>query len=131
MKFKYKKYGLGILRPVIPIEIIYEGRSVQYEVLVDSGADLCIFDAQIGEILGIDITSGREQKVFGITGVEESYYLHTVNIKVGDWPYKIIAGFLPNIARLGGYGVVGQKGFFENFVVKFNLRKEEFELITK
>ena len=31
------------------------------------------------------------------------------------------------IARLG-YGVVGQKGFFEIFVVKFDLLKEEIEL---
>jgi hypothetical protein len=69
MKFKYKKYGLGILRPVIPIEIIYKDRAVPYEVLVDSGADFCIFDAEIGEILSIDIISGEKQEVAGITGV--------------------------------------------------------------
>lgn len=46
MKFRYKKYGPGILRPIIPIEIIYQNRSVGYEVLVDSGADFCIFDSQ-------------------------------------------------------------------------------------
>lgn len=130
MKFEYKKYGPGILRPVIPIEIIYQGRSVQYEVLVDSGADLCIFDAQIGEILGVDLASGDKKEVAGITGVKEFYYLHAITVKVGGWPYKIIAGFLPNIARLG-YGVVGQKGFFDNFVVKFDLRKEEIELIPR
>jgi len=39
MKFRYKKYGSGILRPVIPIEIIYKDIAVPYEVLVDSGAD--------------------------------------------------------------------------------------------
>ena len=127
MKFRYKKYGRGILRPVIPIEIIYKGRSVQYEVLVDSGADLCFFDAQIGEILGIDIGNGRQDKVGGITGVIENYYIHPVTIKVGGHPYEIEAGFLPNIACVG-YGVVGQKGFFDNFVVKFDLLKEEVEL---
>jgi len=63
MKFKYKKYAPGILRPVIPIEIIYKNRSIPYEVLVDSGADFCIFDAQIGEILEIDITSGEQREV--------------------------------------------------------------------
>ncbi len=53
MKFGYKKYGPGIFRPVIPIEVIYNGTAVPYEVLVDSGADICIFDAQIAEILGL------------------------------------------------------------------------------
>jgi len=127
MKFKYKKYGPGVFRPVIPIEIIYKSRVVNYEVLVDSGADFCIFDAQIGELLGIDIESGEKRTVAGITGKNESYYIHPTTIKVGGWPHKIEAGFLPNIARLG-YGVVGQKGFFGLFVVKFDLLREEIEL---
>ena len=127
MKFKYKNYGSGVIRPVIPIEIIYNNLSVPYEVLIDSGADICIFDAQIGEILGLDILSGEKEEVWGITGFGESYYLHQVTIKVGGWSYKIKAGFLPNIAKLG-YGIVGQKGFFDKFIVNFDLIKEEIEL---
>ena len=38
MKFRYKKLALDTVRPVIPIGITYKDRSVQYEVLVDSGA---------------------------------------------------------------------------------------------
>ncbi len=127
MKFRYKKYGPGALRPVIPIEIIYQGRSIWYEVLVDSGADFCIFDSQIGGLLGIDVFNGEQQEVGGITGVAEPYYIHPVAIKVGGWLFNIRAGFLPSIAKLG-YGVVGQKGFFDLFVVKFDLLKEEIEL---
>jgi len=126
MKFKYKKYG-SILRPVIPVRIEHKDRFVNYEALVDSGADFCIFDAQMGEILGIDVMNGEEKKVFGITGVAENYYVHEVTIKVGGWPYRVEAGFLPAIARMG-YGVLGQKGFFDMFVVKFDLSKEEIEL---
>lgn len=127
MKFKYKKYGAKVLRPVIPIEVIYKNIPVPYEVLVDSGSDTCIFDAQIAEILRIDLKKGKEEKVAGITGVIESYYLHLVTIKVGGWPFDIEAGFLPHVASLG-YGVVGQRGFFDNFIVKFDLLKEEIEL---
>jgi len=127
MKFKYKNYGYGVIRPVIPIEIIYNNIPVSYEVLIDSGADVCIFDSQIGEILGIDIASGEKEEVWGITGYGEPYYLHPVTIKVGGWSYEIKAGFLPNIAKLG-YGIVGQKGFFNLFEIKFNHLKEEIEL---
>ncbi|MBI4160302.1 MAG: aspartyl protease family protein [Candidatus Yanofskybacteria bacterium] len=132
MKFKYKKYGPGILRPVIPVEITYKDkdRAVPYEVLVDSGADFCIFDAQIAEVLGIDVLRGDKQEVWGITGVGEPYYVHDVTLKVGGWPYSVRVGFLPNIARMG-YGVVGQKGFFDIFVVKFDFLKEEIELIPR
>ncbi len=130
MKFKYKKYGPGILRPVIPIEISYNNRAVFYEVLVDSGADFCIFDAQIAEILGIMVLKGEKQEVWGITGIGEPYYVHEVVLKVGGWPHTVRVGFLPNIARMG-YGVVGQKGFFDIFVVRFDYKKEEIELIEK
>ncbi len=127
MKFRYKKYSPTILRPVIPVEITYKNQIVPCEVLVDSGADFCIFDAQIGELLGIDIESGERQEVAGITGVKEPYYVHEVTINVGGQNFYIKAGFLDNIARLG-YGVVGQKGFFDTFIVKFDLLKEEIEL---
>ena len=108
MKFHYKKYGPGVLRPVIPIELSHSGKTLVYEVLVDSGADMCIFDAQVGEVLGIDIKKGHK----GL---------------VGGWPFEIQAGFLPQMAGLG-YGVVGQKGFFDNFIIKFDLLKEEIVL---
>ena len=97
---------------------------------MDSGADFCIFDAEIGELLGIDVKSGEKQMVGGITGVMEPYYIHPLTIRAGGWAHNIKAGFLPNISKLG-YGVVGQKGFFDNFVVKFELLKEEIELKPK
>jgi len=127
MKFRYKKYAPGILRPVIPVEITHKNRSIPYEVLVDSGADFCILDAQIGELLGIDIESGTAMKVAGITGVAKAYYIHAVKMSVGGWVYSVKVGFLSDIAELG-YGVVGQKGFFDIFIVKFDLLKEEVEL---
>lgn len=68
MKFRYKKYGPGVLRPVIPIEVVKNDVEVSYEVLVDSGADLCIFDAHIAEILRIDLVKGERREVSGLTG---------------------------------------------------------------
>lgn len=130
MKFKYKKYSPEVIRPVIPVEIVYEDRVVKYEVLVDSGADLCIFDAQIADALDFDFTTGEMQEVSGITGVAEHYYLCSIILRVGGLAHKTVVGFLPNIAHIG-YGVVGQRGFFDRFVVKFDFKKEEIELIGR
>lgn len=127
MQFQYKKYGHSVLRPVIPVEIICNGKTVSYEALVDSGADCCIFPAQIADILGIDIKTGEKKEVWGITGVGEVYYVHLVELIVGGWSYDVEVGFLLNIARLG-HGILGQKGFFDIFVVKFDLLKGEIEL---
>ena len=68
MKFRYKKYGQAtsypVIRPVITVEIKYKDNAVKYEVLVDSGADFCIFDEQIGKLLGINIKRGIKGGVY-------------------------------------------------------------------
>jgi len=132
MKFRYKKYGNGILRPVIPIKLKIGNISVDYEVLVDSGADICLFHAEIGELLGINITKGKTQEVFGVGGKSSVYYLHQVEMEVGGWAHKIEAGFMPSVSgHIMKYGLVGQRGFFDIFVVKFDLLKEEIDIKGK
>lgn len=129
MKFQYKSYD-GTLRPIIPIKVKNGNHVIGYEVLIDSGADLCIFDRQVGEILGLDIERGERGVVYGINdgaGREgEDYYMHSVTINIGGWDYSIKAAFKTLSAV--SYGVVGQKGFFDLFVVKFNFMKAEIEL---
>ncbi len=126
MKFKYTRYGRNMLRPIIPVEVV--GRqAVPYEVLVDSGADISIFDVEIGTLAGIDVEAGQPSTLVGATGIEEVFYLHTVGLKIGDAVFRAPVGFLPNMTK-NGYGVVGQRGFFDKFIVKFDLLKEEVEL---
>ncbi|MBI2426278.1 MAG: aspartyl protease family protein [Candidatus Kerfeldbacteria bacterium] len=127
MKFRYKRYSRNILRPVIPVEIGIGDRSIPYEALVDSGADFCIFPAELGELLEIDLAGGEKNLVNGITGKAEWYFMHSVTLTVGGHPFIIKAGFLPNMGEIG-YGVVGQQGFFDLFIVKFDLQQEEIEL---
>ena len=62
MKFNYKKYSSSVLRPVIPIKLKNKDLEIGYEVLVDSGADFCVFDAQVGEAIGIDVKKGKPPK---------------------------------------------------------------------
>lgn len=127
MKFRYKRYDSGFIRPIIPVTLTINGRKIPYEALVDSGADICIFDAQLAELAGLDITTGTERSVAGITGQAERQYLHPIRINVGGWEHQVEAGFLPNIGQYG-YGVLGQKGFFEFFKVTFNFSKETVEI---
>lgn len=128
MKFRYKNYGQGILRPVIPNEVIFNNRSVIYEVLVDSGADSNIFSSEIADILDINLQKGEKGEVAGITGESKFFHFHQVDIKIGGNLYQNIrVGFLKEIGEYA-YGVVGQRGFFDIFVVKFDLLKKEIKL---
>ena len=137
MKFDYFKFplsvsseffGPAILKPIIPLEIEYNKQSLGYAALIDSGADFCIFDAEIGEYLGIDIKSGKRE-IFG--GIQESVpaeaFLHRVIVSIGGWPHEVTVGFSHDIAK-HGFGILGQRGFFDIFIVKFDLLKEEIEL---
>ena len=130
MKFRYKEIAPEFTRPIIPLEVINEkdrSQSIKYEVLVDSGADLNIFDAEIGEAIGIDIKSGIKQTVTGITsGPPEPYYLHKVIIKLPDFQYSTMVGFKENMQN--SYGVVGQRGFFDVFIVRFDFIGREVYL---
>lgn len=128
MKFKYKKYG-AITRPVIEIRLKNQQQSLRYEVLVDSGADMCIFDAEVGEALGLDIRKGKQEIVTGVGGKQSFYFWHKIKIEVGGWEYEINAGFMPRVAgNVMPYGLVGQNGFFEYFKVIFDKTGEEIEL---
>lgn len=137
MKFRYHKllleqpslfFGSAILKPIIPIKIAASRDYVNYAALIDSGADFCIFDAEVGEYLGIDIRSGIRQ-IFG--GIQELHgaeaFLHPITVNIGGFDYKTTVGFSYDIAK-HGFGILGQKGFFDIFIVKFDLIKEEIDL---
>jgi len=128
MKFNYKN-DRGTLRPIIPIVLCNKDSKLGYHVLVDSGADMCLFDIKIATELGLDVKSGKIKEVVGVGGKSSIFYLHKITIEVGGWPFEIEAGFMENVGlRTMPYGLVGQKGFFEKFIVKFDLLKEEIEL---
>lgn len=54
MKFKYIQADLWY-RPIVPINIKYKGREINYLVLIDSGADFNIFHKDIADLLGIGL----------------------------------------------------------------------------
>lgn len=131
MKFGYKKIGPGKERPIIPIEVRNPktSRSIKYYALVDSGADMNLFDRTIGDIIGIDVESGTQMQVGGVVaGQLRTYYEHDVELVVGGWVFSARVGFMDDLAS-NGNGLVGQQGFFDKFkFVKFEAVKGIVEL---
>jgi hypothetical protein len=125
VKFAYVRYSETVVRPVISVTIRHKRRSAQYDMLVDSGADINILDAEIAEDLGIELTTGTPATIVGATGDVEQVYIHPVTVVVGTETIKTRAAFL---SRPQPHGLAGQRGFFDHFKVTFDLSAEEIEL---
>lgn len=138
MNFKYRKFPVdsnncpfsnkkSALRPVIQIDFETPSGNFGYLVLIDSGADYCIFHASIGEQLGLDIKSGKLLTFFGTSGEPQKAYFHEVTFKIGGWVHTCEVGFSYDMEKLA-YGLLGQDGFFNKWVVKFEYQKENIDL---
>jgi len=134
MQFPYKKFKLDdrteLLKPIIPIGLLFNGKRIRHEALIDSGADFNIFNAEIGELLGINVRAGKKVQFSGIAGEPFEVYLHNLTLEVGGWQYKITSGFSYEISPYG-FGILGQKGFFDLFRVEFIFSRGIIEITSE
>lgn len=138
MNFKYRKFPIDInncpfpnkkssLRPVIQIDFEIPTGKFGYLVLVDSGADYCIFHAKVGELLGLNIKTGTPLAFFGTSGEPQKAYFHKISFKIGGHTHTSDIGFSYDMEKLA-YGLLGQDGFFDKWIVKFEHHKENVDL---
>jgi hypothetical protein len=75
------------------------------------------------------VTKGRERTVSGVVaGETRPYFLHDVEIQIGEWRRPVLVGFMPDLS-LNGHGLLGQSGFFDLFAfVKFERSQGIIEL---
>lgn len=131
MDFIYKRFDEKRVKPLVWITLQNPDnrRSYRFEALVDSGSDSCFFDAEIGEALGIDISTGDAGEVRGVVpGKWVRQYAHPVILKFGEKSFAIRAGFVHGLSR-HGYGILGQNGFFDQVkLVSFQKQKGIFSV---
>lgn len=107
--------------PLLNVKLIYRHSppTKWIESFVDSGAAVCMFHASICKQLGIKrVEDGIEDELRGIVGGPKApMYFHKVKILVGSEQFETMAGFSSALA-VGG--ILGRRGFFENFVVRID-----------
>ena len=100
---------------------------MNFLALLDSGADCSLFNSQIAEVLGVDITKGVAIKMTGINGESQGYRLENVAIIIegSDKIIKIPVCFIdsPTVGIL-----LGQEGFFDQNRIKFEKDHDTFEI---
>lgn len=125
MTFDYVRYSDTVARPVIELEVGYKGVTVTYNTLVDSGADISVFNTELAAVLGIDLESGVPAEVLGATGEVMTVYVHLVTLTVGGYSFEAQVAFMDSESP---YGLAGQRGFFDNFVVTFDRQAGQVRL---
>lgn len=125
MVYSYLTFTATIRRPIIEIIIKSKNNFAIYPVLIDSGADYCIFNIELAEALEIKLTKKRtgfrgvgKEKIKGFWG--------EVEIKIGNYSYQTKAIFA-EISQFG-HGILGQQGFFDHFDVNLSYQKQEIEI---
>lgn len=93
--------------------------SVRFAAILDTGSPFCLFHADIGQSIGVDIKSGVAQSIAGVVpGVNTSAYFHRLNLHVeANWIVEATVGFIENFQCPA---LLGRRGFFDRFVVRFD-----------
>lgn len=124
MKFPYLKFPTKepgkkwISRPIIPVVLFGPKGSVIVDALIDSGADRCLFHADLGREIGLELEKGEKESFGGIEGGRIPAFLHKIQIQIlgMDKEVEVLAGFA---AAPGVFAILGQEGFFDAFRIKF------------
>lgn len=116
-------------RPYIPVTLRSKQRVMEpLLALLDSGADFCLFDAELSYLLDIDLTTLETISLSGVAGAAKGYVAH-IEIGVQESFVPVPAVFSFDFSPKGFGGVIGQVGFFDSFLVAFD-RANKMLLLT-
>lgn len=124
IEFQFEKrrtQRLGeILKPIIPVTIVGQKRSVNIFMLLDSGADLSLIPYSVGIAIGLELDIENRSEVQGIGEGSVPYILNQVKLKIENVEF---------IARIGWAlieevpFILGRLDVFQTFSIEFR----EFE----
>ncbi len=124
MRFPYLKLPSIIpglkwtARPYIRIRLSGSQGNWEGYALIDSGADRSLFNIQIAEALGLDLSEAPVENFGGIEGGNLKAKLHKVKAQIigMNEEIEIMAGFIDSN---GVAAILGQDGFFDAYKIKF------------
>jgi hypothetical protein len=107
---------------------------------LDSGADQCVFPVSFAIALGLDTLKMKQQITGGVGNTGNITYYDDLTIELGIWvningtltftpkfSFKTYAGFTAGL-EAQGMGLLGECGFFENYLVTFHYKGRVFHI---
>jgi len=86
------EYDAGDLGITVPVELTIGMNSTKVDAKLDSGASCCIFQRELGEMLGLDIESGMPQWISTPTGSFLTYG-HDVTLSAFEFQLNVMVYF--------------------------------------
>lgn len=129
VKFPYKPFPLTEPDPVTKLDFAWRAaikvllwynhkRSAPLEAILDTGSDHCIFNAEIGDALGVPVTRGAPIQLTGfMRDAKATGFLHRINMTVAAQSFEAPIVFVYGLTAVG---ILGQAGFFDHFVATFD-----------
>ncbi len=107
-----------VSRPVAPLMLKKNGKSLSVLALVDSGADICIFPASFAAALTISIPNRNPYRFSGTADAPQIAYFEWIEATIlnieqpqQNFRFDLHAGFCDTLEHVG-LGLPGQEGFF-------------------
>lgn len=126
-------------RPRLIAQIIGPGGKTQKcFVLLDTGADHCVFPLSFAGLIGLDPLTMPMQMTGGCSTSMVPTYHAEIEIRVPyqnaggpvqEFSFKTMAAFTIGM-EAQGLGLLGQTGFFENFKTVFDHKAKTFHIET-
>ena len=133
LEFEYTPLNAGgfntlnlVYLPLLNITLKSNGSEFTALCLIDSGAEYCVLDAEIGEAMGLVVQEGRPISLSGVQDPRFTAYLHDIEYMLEGKRYPATVAFSYNTRM--GHGILGRHDFFDYFKVCFDHRNGKFKL---
>lgn len=127
IRFPYLRIGNDSY-PVIPIRLHGPDGGILTRALVDSGARISLFQADLAQAIGVNVESGEPIYLEGIGG-RILGYTHTLTCGTDGHTFTGRIAFSGEL--LISFNLPGRQGFFENFAVIFDESGQEIRLLAE
>jgi len=136
MNIKYRKIPDNTrpegycLYPLLQVYIRHDVNMRPVLALVDSGSTDCILPASLGEVLGIDVPSGKPHTFHSFNLEPTPGFLHTIKLQVTGFRHwaDVSVAFIQSEKVMP---ILGEVGFFDHYQVVFERFKRQFEINSR
>ncbi|MBN1397594.1 MAG: hypothetical protein JXA06_06145 [Bacteroidetes bacterium] len=115
-------------RPTLAITLYVGSKSIKTRGLLDTGADNIVINNGFGRMLGIDIKKLPMRPLLGINGVPTKSWEYSLDIEVDGLSNSRKTSEIRFIDSPSVGVLLGHRGFFENFKIKFETYALMFEI---
>jgi hypothetical protein len=123
--FPYRQNPEGQFFPVIPLRLHTKTKALDTSALVDSGATVSIFRADVAQSLGLRIEDGKEIYLGGVGGRIKGY-LHKLPIEIAG--KKFLCPIVFSYEYLVSLNLLGREEFFKRFRIIFEEKENLLKL---